>query len=97
MRAVRLVSGMLMVGSLLAGVASGAGAAYRPQDNVVVNVQVPGVRAPNAGTASTTFAVQQGAHAMLQRTVGTDPNYSYIWVKVNGQPVAAIDPLCVYN
>jgi hypothetical protein len=69
---------------LIAGV---AGAAYNAQDDKIVNVNVP-ISVPTTNTAGFTFNTQES----LYKTSNVSVDHYYIWIYVNGNPVAAIDP-----
>jgi hypothetical protein len=87
-RLTTIVAILLVVQLLIAGV---AGAAYNAQDDMKVNVNVP-VSLPSLNTAGFTFYTQESVHSSLYNTSNVSVDHSYIWIYVNGKPVAAIDP-----
>ena len=70
-------------------------AAYVPQDNTTVNVNLP-VSLPNVGTGSLTFGAQQGVQSVAAST-GVNLPYDYVVVGVNNQPIAYVDPFALYR
>jgi hypothetical protein len=87
-RFILLVSLLLIVQVLFAGFAS---ASYNPQNDKSINLYLP-INVPIKGTASLTFNLQQAAQKTVSNTTGLSVDYFYIWVNVNGQPIAAVDP-----
>jgi hypothetical protein len=87
-RLTTLIAILLTTQLLIAGV---AGAAYNAQDDKIVNVNVP-VSVPSTNTAGFTFYTQESVHSTLYKTSNASIDHSYIWIYVNGKPVAAIDP-----
>ena len=70
-------------------------AAYVPQDNTGVNVNLP-VSLPNLGTGSLTFGLGQGVQSLVG-TTGLNLPYDYVVVGVNNQPIAFVDPFALYR
>jgi UDP-N-acetylmuramyl tripeptide synthase len=70
---------------------------YQSDQDVTVSVQLLPGTVQTTDTGSTTFALQESVHDTLTATTGTSVNHYYTWVYVNGQPVLAVDPLCVYT
>lgn len=52
----------------------------------------PSLLKPSGQTGEITYALQEGAHSLITSTTGIAIPHSYIWVNVNGAPVAAVDP-----
>jgi hypothetical protein len=73
---------------LFAGFAS---ASYNPSNDSSINITSP-LALPTTKTASLTFNLQQAIHENITSYTGTSINYYYIWVNVNGEPIAALDP-----
>lgn len=93
MRITRLLAAATCGVLLLAGTAF---ADYRPDQDVSVSVTVlPGVLPSTSGmgTGETTFALQEAAHETVTSETGQSVDHFYVWVYVNGEPVAAVDPL----
>jgi hypothetical protein len=87
-RLTTIIAILLVVQLLIAGVAS---AAYNAQDDMKVNVNVP-VCLPTTNIAGFTFNTQESVHNNLYKTSNVSVDHYYIWIYVNGTPVAAIDP-----
>jgi hypothetical protein len=83
-----LISLLFMVQVLFAGFAS---ASYNPNNDKSVNITAPAAL-PTTKTASLTFNLQQSVQQTISSSTGTSIDYFYIWVNVNGEPIAAIDP-----
>jgi hypothetical protein len=90
-RIVILIGLLFMVQVLFAGFAS---ASYNSTYDQSVNINAP-VALPTTKTASFTFNLQQGIHQTISNSTGISINYFYIWVNVNGEPAAAVDPAIV--
>jgi hypothetical protein len=77
---------------------STAMADYQPDQDKTIAVQIlPGVIQPSGETGAQTFALQEGLHQTVTSTTGISVPHFYFWVTVNGQPVAAVDPMCAYS
>jgi hypothetical protein len=87
-RLLLLASLLLIVQVLFAGFAS---ASYNPQNDKSINLNLP-INLPSMNTASLTFNLQQTVQKTTSKTSGLSIDYFYIWVNVNGQPIAAVDP-----
>jgi hypothetical protein len=87
-RIVLLASLLSMILVLFSGVAS---AQYNSQDDQTINVNVP-INLPNLNTAMFTFNTQESIHQSVFKLTDTSVNHFYIWINVNNQPVAAVDP-----
>jgi hypothetical protein len=94
MKRLPFVAGLLLA---FLSVSTTAQAAYLSNKDISLNVNLP-VNLVLGGTlAATTFDTQEQAHALVTDTTGQEVDHFYIWVNVNGQPVAAVDPLCTYD
>ncbi|KIL37615.1 hypothetical protein SD71_03155 [Cohnella kolymensis] len=89
MRRVLTLIGVAFIAQML--IAGAVSAAYKPQNDWTINLSVP-VSVPTADTAALTFTTQQAVHSTLFQATGASVDYYYIWLNVNGEPVAAIDP-----
>jgi hypothetical protein len=87
-RLLLLASLLLIVQVLFAGFAS---ASYNQQNDKSINLYLP-INLPLYGTANLTFNLQQAVQKTVSNSTGLSVDYFYIWVNVNGQPIAAVDP-----
>jgi hypothetical protein len=87
-RIIILISLLFMIQVLFAGFAS---ASYNSSNDKSVNITAPAAL-PTTKTASLTFNLQQAVQQNISSSTGTSINYYYIWVNVNGEPIAAVDP-----
>jgi hypothetical protein len=83
-----LTSLLIIVQVLFAGFAS---ASYNPQNDKAINLKLP-INVPLKGTAALTFNLQQAVQQTVSNTSGLSVDYYYIWLNVNDQPIAAVDP-----
>lgn len=71
-------------------------AAHRAEHDITLNLTVaPSLLQPSGATGSGTYAAQEGAHQAVTHGTGQSVDHYYLWLYLNGQPVAAIDPLWV--
>jgi hypothetical protein len=89
MRRIVLVTSLVSV--FLLSFAGMASASYNPVNDQTINITAP-VKLPALNTAAATFNIQQSLQQNVSSATGTSINYYYIWINVNGQPVAAVDP-----
>jgi hypothetical protein len=87
-RVFTLFSMLLIVQAFTTGIAS---AKYNQADDINLNVIAP-VSAPDLNTGTSTFQLQEQVHQLIYGSSGTSIDHSYIWINMNGQSVAAIDP-----
>ncbi|HLN64388.1 MAG TPA: hypothetical protein VK464_22945 [Symbiobacteriaceae bacterium] len=81
---------------MVMGLATTAGAEYRSDQDVTIDLSAP-VSVAGDSTAATSFETQEAAHEAVTETTGTSVDHSYVWVSVNGDPLLAVDPLCIYE
>lgn len=95
MRVARILCGSVLLVLLLGGVAM---ADYVPASDRTVSVQLlPGLVSTTSLTGSLLFGTQEAVHTTVTGVTGITLDHSYTWVDVNGEPVLAVDPLCVYE
>lgn len=89
MKRLAALIGVAFIAQML--IAGAVSAAYKPQNDIILNVNAP-VSVPTVNTAAITFKAQEAVHSSLYQTTGVAVDHYYIWLYVNGQPVAAVDP-----
>lgn len=58
-----------------------------------LNLKVaPSLLQPSGQTGQITYDLQEGAHSLITDQTGIAIPHYYVWVYVNGAPVAAVDP-----
>lgn len=81
---------------MVMGLATTAGAEYRSDKDFTLNLSAP-VSVSGGSTAAASFETQESVHQAVTETTGTSVDHSYVWVSVNGDPLLAVDPLCIYE
>lgn len=67
------------------------------QDLTLSVTLLPGSISAPSSTGTLTYEAQEGVHDALTSTTGLEVDHYYVWVTVNGQPVAAVDPVAFYS
>lgn len=81
---------VVMLQSLFVGV---AGAKYVKQSdktisiNTGLNLYIP------LNTGETTFELQEAIHDNVQSTTGLEVDHYYLWVELDGNNIAGVDPI----
>jgi hypothetical protein len=71
---------------------------YQPSQDTTLNLQVaPDLVQTSGITGQATFAAQEATHNLITKTTGQSVDHYYVWIYVNGEPAAAVDPLCGYD
>lgn len=84
-----------VLGITLLGLSLTTGSALAAGDLRLSLNLAPSLLKTSGSTGQATYAVQEGAHEVVTTLTGQSIEHSYIWIDVNGQPVAAIDPIWV--
>lgn len=82
-------------GIALVGLCLTASSAFAADDIVLSVNLAPSLITTSGSTGQTTYQAQEGAHEAVTDSTGQEIEHFYIWLYVNGQPVAAIDPVWV--
>lgn len=95
MKLFRITAVVVLCCLMYAGTAS---AGYNSSQDLTLSVNVlPGILQTSDSTGTATFNLQESLHSTITSTTGESLDHSYTWVYVNGEPVLAVDPLCVYD
>jgi hypothetical protein len=88
----KVLKSLFLVGLLMSFFAVSAFAEYNPAGDKYVDVNTgAGVSIPT-NSGEITYDATQAVHTNISEATGTDIEYSYIFVTVDGQRIAAIDP-----
>jgi hypothetical protein len=82
---------------LWASVTAANSDSYNSEGDITISVTVfEDELQTSDSTGEFTFETQEEVHNLLANETGQEVEHSYVWVKVNGKGILAVDPPCAY-
>lgn len=87
---------VVLVSALFVALAFGitpTSAAYDSSGDIILNVNLMEDNLQfSDSTGEQSFQLQEDAHSTLTKSSGQEVDHSYVWIKINGKKVLAVDP-----